>query len=213
MFLPFCWETKILALQGKESIPNKVYVHNRILEKVNKFTYLGYTLSYEGQVDISNKTAKYTKTTGIKNNVLKPCLVWRHTWVCLYRVLAWPTLCYGSKAWTIRKEDSNGIIACEMKFIQRTAGFTKWDHRRTEEILNKLKIKSMTVYIQNYQKWRNMWPEWIQGESQNKFHVISQEDKHQLDIQWREKTMLFHVVLGWKYLYFADLVGILSWSG
>jgi len=71
--------TKILAIQGKELISNKTYRDNRILEKVNKFTYLGYTLSYEGEVDLSNRIEKYTKTMGVINNVFKASLVQRHT--------------------------------------------------------------------------------------------------------------------------------------
>jgi len=49
---------------------------NRILGKVNKFTYLGYTLSYQGEVDIGNKTAKYRTTVG-ENDILKPSPVQR----------------------------------------------------------------------------------------------------------------------------------------
>jgi hypothetical protein len=35
--------TKILFFQGKEPIPSKIYIDTRILERVNKFIYLGYT--------------------------------------------------------------------------------------------------------------------------------------------------------------------------
>jgi len=56
---------KILAFQGKELISNKLYTDNRILEKVNKFTYHDYTPSYEGEVDISDKIAKYRETREI----------------------------------------------------------------------------------------------------------------------------------------------------
>jgi hypothetical protein len=42
-----------------------------------------------------------------------------------------------------------------MKFVQGTAGYTKWDHKRNEDILDKLKIKPIIDYIQNYQrKWK-----------------------------------------------------------
>jgi hypothetical protein len=38
---------KILAFQGKEPIPSKICIDNRILKTVNKFTCLVYTLSYK----------------------------------------------------------------------------------------------------------------------------------------------------------------------
>jgi hypothetical protein len=47
--------TKIPAFQGKESIPSKICINNRILERVNKFTCLGYTLSYQGEVEYATK--------------------------------------------------------------------------------------------------------------------------------------------------------------
>jgi len=55
----------------------------------------------------------------------------------------------------LRKQQINRITDCEMKFIWKTAGYTKWDHKTNEDILDKLKIKSLTDCIQNYQsKWK-----------------------------------------------------------
>jgi hypothetical protein len=42
-----------------------------------------------------------------------------------------------------------------MKFMERTAGYTKWNHKTNVYILIKLKIKPLLYYIQNYQrKWK-----------------------------------------------------------
>jgi len=41
-----------------------------------------------------------------------------------------------------------------MKFLRKTTGYTKWEHKRDEDILDKLRIKLVIDYIQNYQrKW------------------------------------------------------------
>jgi hypothetical protein len=37
-----------------------------------------------------------------------------------------------------------------------------------------------------YQRKWNTWTDWIQEELQNKFYIISQEDKDQLDVQWKD---------------------------
>jgi hypothetical protein len=67
-----------------------------------------------------------------------------------------PVLCYGSEAWIIRKGDSNRLAACEMKFMRRAAGYTKWDQKRYEDILMKLKTEPMIDYIKHYQEsWRS----------------------------------------------------------
>jgi hypothetical protein len=103
-----------------------------MIERTNDFTYLGYKLSFQGETDLLQKITKYTKTMGIINVVLKPTSVQKHTRICLYKTLTGPVLCYGSEAWTIRKGDSNRLMACEMKFMRRTAGYTKWDHKGNE---------------------------------------------------------------------------------
>jgi hypothetical protein len=73
----------------------------KILERVNEFKCLDYKLSFVGELDLPGKISKYSKTMGIINNVLKPCLVQKHTRIRIYKTLARPMLCYGSEAWTI----------------------------------------------------------------------------------------------------------------
>jgi hypothetical protein len=64
-------------------------------------------------------------------------------------------LCYGSESWTIRKSDESRITACEMKFMRRTAGYTKWDLKRNEEVLKELAVEPILDYICSYQNhWR-----------------------------------------------------------
>jgi hypothetical protein len=48
------------------------------------------------------------------------------------------------------------LTACDMKFMRRTAGYTKWNHKRNEDILLELKIQPMIDYIKHYQEsWRS----------------------------------------------------------
>jgi hypothetical protein len=41
-----------------------------------------------------------------------------------------PVLSYGSEAWAIRGTDDRTFISAEMRFLRRTAGYTRWDHKR-----------------------------------------------------------------------------------
>ncbi|KAJ4432844.1 hypothetical protein ANN_21483 [Periplaneta americana] len=45
---------------------------------------------------------------------------------------------YGCEAWTTRTTDFSRIIAADMKFMRRTAGVTKWDHKTNDDILKEL---------------------------------------------------------------------------
>jgi hypothetical protein len=54
----------------------------------------------------------------------------------------------------MRKTDESRITACEMKFMRRTAGYTKWDLKRNKEVLKELKVDPILDYICGYQ---NNW--------------------------------------------------------
>jgi hypothetical protein len=42
-----------------------------------------------------------------------------------------------------------------IKFMRRTAGYTKWDLKRNEEVLKELKVEPILDYIYRYQNnWR-----------------------------------------------------------
>jgi hypothetical protein len=68
-------------LWGKNQYQAKFVQNNKILERVNEFNYLGYKLSFVGELDLPGKISKYYKTMGIINNVLKPSLVQKHTYI------------------------------------------------------------------------------------------------------------------------------------
>jgi hypothetical protein len=127
------------CLLWERTSASKICLNNKILERVNEFNCLVCKLSFVGELDLPGKISKYSKTMGIINNALKPTLVQKHTRIHIYKTLACPVLCFGSEAWTIRKNDESRITACEMKFMRRTAGYTKWDLKRNEEVLKELK--------------------------------------------------------------------------
>jgi hypothetical protein len=65
-------------------------------------------------------------------------------------------LSYGSEAWTIKKADEKRLQASEMKFMRRTAGYTLFDHKQSEDILKELQIELVITHVQNYcTNWRN----------------------------------------------------------
>ncbi|PSN41844.1 hypothetical protein C0J52_16225 [Blattella germanica] len=81
---------------------------------------------------------------------MKPSLVQRHTRVCLFKILARPTLCYSSEAWTLIKSDEHRITTSEMKFMRRAY---KVGQKRNEEVLQALNIIPTIDYIlYKYQK-------------------------------------------------------------
>jgi hypothetical protein len=77
-------------------------------------------------------------------------LVSRNTIICIYKTIAKPVLSYGSEARTIRRTEEKRLISAEMRFLRKTVGYTRWDHKRKEDILTELQI---TEFI--YQSRKN----------------------------------------------------------
>ena len=65
-------KTKSMAFKGRDPVRTKIVIDNKIIEKVNSFSYLGSMISYEKELVIDNKPHNYLKITGIINNVFRP---------------------------------------------------------------------------------------------------------------------------------------------
>jgi hypothetical protein len=89
------------------------------------------------------------------NNIFKTSLVQRHIRLKLYKILAKPTLVYGSETWTLRRADERRLMSAEMRFIRRTAGYTLLDRKKSEDILQELKVDPIMDFVQEYRKsWK-----------------------------------------------------------
>jgi hypothetical protein len=112
-------------------------------------------MSYEGEKDLNIKPANFVKVLGIIKQIFKPSLVSRHTKIRIYKTLASTALSYGSEAWTTRRNDERRLISAEMRLLRRTARYSRWDHKRNEDILTELQISQITEFIYQYRKkWK-----------------------------------------------------------
>jgi len=149
-------KTKVMAFKWRDPVRTKIVIHNKIIEQVNLFNYLGNVISYEGEVDIDNKLNNFLKITGILNNVLRPQKTHKKTRIKLYNTLPLPVLFYGSKTWTIKASNARRITAAEMKYMRRTVGYTWTDYKTNAQIANVLKITPILDKLLEYKR------SWIQ---------------------------------------------------
>jgi hypothetical protein len=94
-------KTKVMAFKGRKPVRSKICINNKILEQVHTFSYLGYYLSFEEEKKLNMKITNFLKITDIINQIFKPNLVSKYTRSKIYKILARPTLTYGSESWTI----------------------------------------------------------------------------------------------------------------
>jgi hypothetical protein len=46
-------------------------------------------------------------------------------------------------------------MSAEMRFLRRTAGYTRWDHKRNDDILTELQMSQITEFMCQYRKnWK-----------------------------------------------------------
>ena len=55
----------------------------------------------------------------------------------VYKVVARPTLLYGSETWVITKRDMTRLEAAEMRFLRSVKGYTRLDKIRSEVIITR----------------------------------------------------------------------------
>jgi hypothetical protein len=67
---------------------------------------------------------------------------------------------------TTPNTDEKRLISAEMRFLRRTAGYTRWDHKRNEDILTGLQMSQITEFI--YQCRRN-WKKHVDRMSSDRF--------------------------------------------
>ena len=74
----------------------------------------------------------------------------------LHNTLALPVLLYGSETWTIKARDTRRIKAAELKYMRRTARYTRTNFKTNTQIAKELKITPILDKLLEYKR------NWIQ---------------------------------------------------
>jgi len=73
-----------------------------------------------------------------------------------YKVVARPSLLYGSETWVTTKRDMTDLEAAEMRFLRSVTGYTRLDAIRSEVIRKELQISGIQdVRLKYKQNWIN----------------------------------------------------------
>ena len=73
-----------------------------------------------------------------------------------YKVVARPSLLYGSERWVTTKRDMTSLEAAEMRFLRSVTGYTRVDKIRSEVIRKELEISGIQdVRLKYIQNWIN----------------------------------------------------------
>jgi hypothetical protein len=59
-------------LQVPNTTAMKTVINNKIIQQINNSNYLGCSISYQNEKDITLKISKFLQIMGIMNRILKP---------------------------------------------------------------------------------------------------------------------------------------------
>lgn len=148
-------KTKIMAFKGKNPVRSKIIVNGNILEQVSHFNYLGCDISFNYEKDIEKKVNRFQMICGTIGRTLGR-KARKETQMKFYKVMAVPTLIYGSESWTITKKEESRIQSAEMKFMRYVRRCTKADKIKNETIRSDLNIFSVHDMVEeNKTKWKD----------------------------------------------------------
>jgi len=73
-----------------------------------------------------------------------------------YKVVARPSLLYGSETWVTTKRDMTRVEAAEMRFLRSVTGYTRQDKIRSEVIRKELEVSGkQDVRLKYKENWIN----------------------------------------------------------
>ncbi|KAJ4450851.1 hypothetical protein ANN_02282 [Periplaneta americana] len=144
-------KTEILAFQGKTQIRCKVLIDDNIVEQVRDFKYLGCEIGNTRGLDQQRKLQNFNQICGsIKRTLLNKTR--KETILKFYKVLAVPSLLYGSECWTLPENQKHKIEVSEMRFLRSVAGCRRTDRQYNETIRDELNIFNLNNKIKEYQE-------------------------------------------------------------
>jgi hypothetical protein len=120
---------KMMALKGKVNVRSKIVLNNHIIEQVNSFNYLGYTIAVTNNKDLEIKLNRFHQMCGtIRRMLYKKTR--KDTQIKFYKAMAGPTFTYGSEIWTLTIKQEARIETVEMNFLRSVAGYERTDQIR-----------------------------------------------------------------------------------
>ncbi|XP_068084653.1 uncharacterized protein, partial [Anabrus simplex] len=141
-------KTEYMTLDPREV--GTIHVDGEVLSRVEKFKYLGSTLSADGRlIDEVNTRIhaawlKWRMTTGVTcDRRMKD-----HLKSKIYRTVIRPVALYGIECWPATKEVERRLSVMETKMLRWTAGITRLDHISNDNIRKRFGVAPIQKKMQ-----------------------------------------------------------------
>ena len=124
-----------MVVSKKKNNPEcKLFSKGEQIRQVQKFKYLGYTLTSDGKCRTEIKKRKAIAKASFQkmSTILKNRNISFSTKLRVFKTYVWSILLYGCETWTITAETKKNLEAAEMWFYRRMLRIS-WKEKRTNE--------------------------------------------------------------------------------
>ena len=141
------------------------------LRQVNKFKYLGVSISEEGgseeavRARVSAAWGKWRDISGVISDKNMP----RKLKIKLYMTVIRPVLLYGAECWTVRKKEEQILEKTEMRMLRRIKGVTLRDRIKSVDIRKELGVSSIQEKVREI---RLRWYGHMQRMEENEVRAV-----------------------------------------
>ena len=138
-------KTEIMVSSRRGTKANIKDSQDTSLRQVNKFKYLGVTISEEGDSEeavrarVSAAWGKWRDLSGVISDKKMP----RKLKIKLYMTVIRPVLLYGAECWTVRKKEEQILEKTEMRMLRRIKVVTLTDKVKSVDIRKELGVTSI----------------------------------------------------------------------
>ena len=142
---------------GKPYIEPNIIVYGNRLKAVDRFTYLGSTLSKDVIIDeeINTRIAKASAAFGrLRANVWNRRGISLHTKLKVYKAMVLPTLLYASETWTVYRRHAMKLNHFHTTSLRKLLGI-KWQDRIPDtDVLARAGLPTIhTILMQTQLRW------------------------------------------------------------
>ena len=142
---------------GKPYVEPNIHVNGQRLNAVDKFTYLGSTLSSSVVIDdeINARIAKASVAFGrLRSNVWSKRGINLPTKLKVYRAIVLPTLLYACETWTVYKRHARKLNHFHTTCLRRLLDIKWQDKVPDTEVLARAELPSIhTILMQHQLRW------------------------------------------------------------
>ena len=133
-------KTKAMIFSRDDQLQVNIKLDGTSLEQVNRFKYLGVTLtpSNDSTSEIQSRLMLASTALGKLQKVWTDKDISLTTKLRLVNALVYPVLLYGSEIWTIKANDLKKLVAFEMRCFRKILNISWKDKIRNEEVLSRI---------------------------------------------------------------------------